>query len=723
MKLYRKILQPIIPCFVLLITTSYSLLAQDDVNLFHYWKYYSDAENALYKTEAGLILNQLKQRDKEIQALQTLEEWKNRQAAVKKKLLEIIGPFPDKTPLNAKITGRIKRPAFTVEKIIFESMPGFYVTGALFIPKKRKGKVPAILFTSGHTEKSFRYLPYQRIIVNLVKKGFVVFAFDPVGQGERSQYVDPGTEKPLLNSVAEHCRFGNQCFLAGHNPAMYFIWDGIRALDYLVSRKEVDPQRIGITGHSGGGTQAAYIAAVDDRILAAAPECFITDLKFIIQSTGPQDAEQNLSGFTKAGLNHGDFIEVRAPRPTLILSVTRDFFSIQGARNTYAEAKRIYTAYGKADHLEMSESDTIHGTPLRNREARYAFFQKFLNNPGDSKDHDVQYFTDKELQVTATGQLATSAGGKTVFDLNKEAVIKQLGAIEQNRKQPQGHLNKVIQNARRVSGFNNPGAFKQPVFSGRYVKPEYKLEKYLIGGSGNYYLPAVLYQPVKRDQKKLVLLFSDKGKEWLANQNTLAHDLIKRGYSVLLFDLPGTGELGPGYMHGYNAYFPVWYTGILNGKSIAAIRAEDIIRAVHFAKSKVPGSRIIGAADGNVSSGLLLASVFSPEISKIIFLRPLISYGPLLQTAFYDEEVIPSTLAGALKLFDLPDLYALLAPRDVLMINPVDGTKKAPDLSGIRSALSFAEKIYSDDGAQNRLKVMTGIGDDALAGQISSWLK
>jgi pimeloyl-ACP methyl ester carboxylesterase len=579
------------------------------------------------------------------------------------------------------------------------------------------------LFTSGHTEKSFRYLPYQKIIINLVKKGFVVFAFDPVGQGERSQYIDPDTGKPLLNSVAEHCQFGNQCFLAGHNPAWYFIWDGIRAVDYLVSRREVDPQRIGITGHSGGGTQTAYIAAVDKRILAAAPECFITDVKNIIKSTGPQDAEQNLPGFTKAGLNHGDFIEVRAPKPTLILSVTRDFFSIQGARNTYEEAKRIYRAYEKADFLQMSESDTIHSTPLHNREARYAFFQKFLKNPGDPKDHAVQYFTEEELQVTATGQLATSMKGKTVFELNKEKVTKQLEGIEQSRKQPQNHLNKVIKNAGIISGFKKPERFKPPVFSGRYVKPNYELEKYLIGGSGNYYLPAVLYKPVNRDQKKLILLCSDKGKEWLANKNALAHDLIKKGYSVLLFDLPGTGELGPGYMHGYNAYFPVWYTGILSGKSIASIWAEDIIRAVHFAKSKLPGCQIIGAADGSVSSGLLLSAVFSPEISKMVMIGPLITYSHLLKNPFYMEKIIPSTIAGALKQFDLPDLYALLAPRDVLLINPLDGTKKVPDESGIHSALSFAEKIYSDDGAKNRLKIMTDIDTAAMTEQISLWLK
>ena len=128
----------------------------------------------------------------------------------------------------------------------------------------------------------------------------------------------------------------------------------------------------------------------------------------------------------------------------------------------------------------------------------------------------------------------------------------------------------------------------------------------------------------------------------------------------MLFDLPGTGELGPGYMHGYDAYFPVWYTGILAGTSISGLWAEDILRAVHFAKSQVPGSQIIGISDGNTSTGLLLASVFSTEISQIIMIKPLIAYEQILTNKFYKEKLIPSSIAGALNSFDLPDLFALL---------------------------------------------------------------
>lgn len=717
-------LKRFVPFLILLVTTTFTLaLAQDDVNLFDYWKYYSDAKNALYKSESNLVLDQLNLRSKAIQKIQSLKAWQERQAIVKEKLLKIVGPFPSKTPLNASITGKIKRSDFLVEQVVFESIPGFYVTGALFLPKKRKGKAPAILFVSGHTELSFRYEPYQQIIINLVKKGFVVFAIDPPGQGERSQYFDPQTEKSPYNSVAEHCYFGNQCFLSGYSPARYFIWDGIRAVDYLLSRKEVDPNRIGITGHSGGGTQTAYIAAFDDRILAAAPECFITDMKYLIKSIGPQDAEQNITGFAKAGLNHGDFIEVRAPKPTLILSVTRDFFSIQGARDTYAEAKNIYRAYGNSDYLQMSESDTIHGTPVKNREARYAFFQKFLENPGDPKDHPVQYFTERELQVTETGQLATSKKSRTIFDLNKEVVIKQLNEMEVSRKNESTHLSKVLNKARELSGFKYPEVFGNAVFSGRYVHDNYMLEKYLIPGSDNYYLPALLYKPLKENKKKLFLVLSDKGKIQIVSEGSLIHELLKQGFSVLLIDLPGIGELGPGYMHGYDAYFPVWYTTILAGTSISGLWASDIVRAVHFVKTAVPGNQIACISEGKTSTALLLAASFTPEFSQIVMIRPLTGYGQMLTNRFYNEKMIPATIPGALNYFDLPDLYALMAPRKILLINPVNGTKHTATKKEIQASLSFTTHVYSHDNVPDRLNIITGLKASEISSQILDWFK
>src|SRR5690606_6078198 len=153
---------------------------------------------------------------------------------------------------------------------------------------------------------------------------------DPVGQGERLEYFDPKTGKSSVGGpTIEHSYPGAQAFVTGSSQARYMIWDGIRGVDYLLSRKEVDSDRIGITGRSGGGTQSAYIAAFDERIKAAAPENYITSFTRLFQSIGPQDAEQNFPSGIISGLDHADLLSVRAPKPGLMITTTRDMFSIQ----------------------------------------------------------------------------------------------------------------------------------------------------------------------------------------------------------------------------------------------------------------------------------------------------------------------------------------------------------------------------------------------------------
>jgi len=362
------------------------------------WLQYSDAPNALSHHIAEQAYVLLAQRKAEIAKLNSLSSWQQRQQLINKTLLEIVGPFPAKTPLNAKITRIVDKDSFKVEHVVFESQPGFFVTSSIYLPAPqavlkplRRRKLPAVIYCSGHSALGYRDDAYQHVILNLVKKGFIVFAFDPVGQGERLEYYNPMTKKSKVGGpTIEHSYPGTQAFITGSSQARYMIWDGIRAVDYLLTRKEVDPLRIGITGRSGGGTQTAYIAAMDDRIYAAAPECYITNFRRLIQTIGINDAEQNLFNEIKKGIDHPDLLTVRAPKPTLFITTTRDIFSIQGAKETEKEVSGIYKAYNKADHFSRVEDDAGHASTKRNREAMYAFFQKHLNNPGSSIDETIK---------------------------------------------------------------------------------------------------------------------------------------------------------------------------------------------------------------------------------------------------------------------------------------------------------------------------------------------
>lgn len=346
-----------------------------ELSVLSRWFRWRDAPHALRQRLNAEAVGLLDQRERRIAGLTDAAAWRGRQAEIRRTLESLLGPFPARTPLNAQVTGTVRRPGYRVEKVLFESRPRFFVTGCLFIPDRLSGPSPAILNPIGHTDIAFRAPSYQTLILNLVRKGFIVFAFDPPGQGERLQYFDPATGKSRLGgSTREHSQFGRQCFLVGRSPGHYFVWDGMRAIDYLLTRPEIDPQRIGVTGISGGGTQTAYIAALDERIAASAPTCYITNFRSLLASIGPQDAEQNLFHGLAAGIDHADYLEVQAPRPTLVVATTRDMFSIEGTRETCAEVARAFAALGAPDAFHLVEDDYGHGYTPATREALYRFF-------------------------------------------------------------------------------------------------------------------------------------------------------------------------------------------------------------------------------------------------------------------------------------------------------------------------------------------------------------
>ncbi len=373
----------------------FSARAQDDLDVIHgknQWLQYTDAKNALYQHFSKEAFDHLQKRKQYVAQTQTQEQWKQRQEWIKRSLHEVVGTFPARTPLNARVVRTITMDGYRVEHVLFESRPGFYVTSSLYVPGtlRKKEKAPAIIYCSGHATEGYRSDVYQHVILNLVKKGFIVFAFDPVGQGERLEYFDPATNKSRAGGpTSEHSYPGSQAFITGSSQANYMIWDGIRAVDYLLTRKEVDASRIGITGRSGGGTQSAYIAAFDDRIHAVAPENYITNFTRLLESIGPQDAEQNFARAISEGLDHGDLLIVRAPKPALMITTTRDMFSIQGARETADEVSRVYESFGSQSAFGMVEDDAPHASTKKNREAMYAFFREHLKNPGQTTDEQI----------------------------------------------------------------------------------------------------------------------------------------------------------------------------------------------------------------------------------------------------------------------------------------------------------------------------------------------
>lgn len=686
-----------------------------DLDVLKGWRMYSDSENALYHHLTLQAIPLWEKREAEIARLRTKSDWIDRQKLVKETLLKITGPFPVKTPLNAQIRGIIQKDGYRIEKVIFESRPNFFVTGILYVPDDLRGKAPAILYCSGHssTWQAFRSPVYQRVIINFVKKGFIVFAYDPIDQGERHQYYDAALGGNILGRpTIKHSYSGNQCFITGSSQAHYVIWDGVRAIDYLISRNDVDPERIGVTGHSGGGTQSAYIAAIDDRISVAAPNCWITSRKRLWESIGPQDAEQNLYREIGNGLDVADLLEVRVPEPTLVITTTRDFFSIQGAREVEKETKQAYDAFDSEENFQWVEDDFPHKVTKKNAEARYSFFQKHFDLPGDSIYHQVEIPIPEELRVSETGILPTSPGlkGETTFSLNKKYAEKLYSNIQKSRRNLKPHLENVSESAKKLSGYTEPKMTNDVVFVGRYQRVGYKIEKYFIYGEGNYTIPFLLFVPNERSGKSPILYLHSEGKRHQSGPDEEIEWIVKQGHSVLSPDLIGIGEMGSNFE--YTDYVNhklglvsarYWYQAVQLGRSIAGIHAGDIIRLVNFLKRSDEHSakEVYAVARGHVCPSLIHVAAFDPSISRIALVEPLISYKSLVVNKYYDTKNIFFAVPGALTAYDLPDLYATLAPRKLLMINIVDHLGNRAGKNMIDTALSIVKTAYFNNDSEN----------------------
>jgi len=587
-------------------------------------------------------------------------DWIKRQEKVKASLMQSVGPFPGKTPLNPVVTGVVKKSGYRVEKIIYESIPKFYVTACLFIPDGIKGKRPVVIHVSGHTDNGFREPTYMILIQNLVNKGFIVFAIDPVGQSEREGFSDTGgISRNNQSGVPYHSYVGNQCFLSGSSLAMYFTWDIIRGIDYLETRKEVDMKNIGIAGRSGGGTQSAYAAAFDDRIKAAAPEAFITSQKRLLESVGLQDAESNLYHAVVNGIEHADFIEVRAPKPMMIVTTTRDYFSIQGARETFTEAMNAYKAFGKPENLILAEDDYIHGSTKKNREAVYGFFQKFLNFPGNPVEEEVEIIPPVELKVTSTGQVLSSLGGETVFTLNRKRSGGLMNELKISRNNIEVHLNNVREKAANISGFIPPDNEGEKVFFGRYNRKTYNIEMHVIQGEGLCYIPFLLFIPDKTIKSKVIIYLNPEGKSADAYPGGKIEQLVNRGFIVAAPDLSGTGET----TNSAGRYLDhlVDYATVLIGRSQQAIRAGDIIRISEFLKARndVDPFEIGAIGIGESGPALLHAATFDKSIKYVILINSLISYNTLVMNEHYKVK-FSCAVPGALTGYDLPDLMAYI---------------------------------------------------------------
>ena len=720
---------------VLCLTPTYRASAQEDLSVMNSWRSFRGSENFLYDAISREAYRVLEKRDALIANIHTRDEWEAYQSSIRKQLSEAFGPLPEATPLNARTTGTFEHHGITVEKIIFESRPGLWVTACLFKPTGFRGRLPAVFFPIGHSTRAFRHGHYQHVMLNLARKGFAVFTIDPIGQGERLQYYDEreGRGKSISgNATNEHSYICLQYLIISRTLAMVRLWDCIRGLDYLCGRDDIDPSRIGVQGISGGGTMSSYLGAMDRRIAAAAPECYITSFRRLFQSIGVQDGCQILLAQIARGLDHGDFLIARAPNPTLVITTTRDFFSIQGARETVASVKPAFQAFGKPQNIRIIEDDDIHTFAKLNQERKYAFFMEVFGVDGDYFDEPIPLIDEMMLQVTETGQTITS-GSRTIYDCIRNDADEVLDGLDASRKDPAKHLKKVRDSYLFLAGINSDLPAEDLIFTGRFQREGYAIERMILD-DGDIPLPGLVFVPKGDGPFSAVLYLNHFGKAADAGHGMLIEQLVGAGYLVFAPDLPGYGELRYG-IPGTNdqvkgddsvidgVSYNLFFDAQLIGRSITGIQAEAVLRTRRYLSSRddVRDGDIIALSRGITGPALMHAAATDESLKAAAFIETPISWESVIMHRFYDPAIGSTVVPGGLTRYDLPDILGLCSPRNILIVDPIDGDgRPAPKSLREKTAL-VVKALYGGEWKNFTIEVS---GDEKMTrDMIIRWLE
>jgi dienelactone hydrolase len=650
----------------------------------------------------------LSDRAKTVAAIRSRADAETRQGSVRRTLAALIGSFPDRTPLHARTLGQTQGSGFRIRKVLFESQPNFPVTALVYVPDGGSPtRHPAILMSPGHypTGKAAD----ARTAALFARNGFVVLSYDPIGQGERLEYPDPAHPGQTLatGATGEHAEASLEPLLIGDTFARYEIWDAMRGVDYLSSLSEVDPERIGAFGCSGGGTITALTSALDRRIAAIGVACYITSFDALLPTLGPQDAEQSSPRFLSSGLDFPDLIEAAAPRPYAIVSTYDDMFPFSGARSSVAEARRFYAFFdplsagtsltGAAPALPAVPQepawnpDTSNSVPAK---ARLQFITGpghhgalapilgpilsfFIRNlePGADPDHPllpaslakagsgprsgIDGIANLAFQVTPTGQVATSyPDAATVFSLNRERAARILPARPSIPDQQA-----LAQAVRAATGAESEPGRSTPQVSGSPSGP------FTLQTGDGLALECELRVPKAPGRHPAVLLpvpDSVHAANPIAQANLARLEkLAAEGNAVLAItprpSPPGTEEtksplLGHFYLLSLRAD--------LVGRTLLGMRVDDVIEAVDFLASRpdIDPASIRAAASGHLGLVLLHAALLDARLAHVEVDHVLTSYRSLLDAPMpigAPEDVVPGVLAD----YDIPDIVQALGPR------------------------------------------------------------
>ncbi len=632
------------------------------------------------------LTNEARERRKRVlNAISTRQGVLDRQQFVVTEIWKMLGGPLDRTPLNARVIGSVERPGYRIEKVTFESRPRLYVTANVYVPEAT-GRRPAILGPLGHSANGKAWPSYQRLFSNLARKGYVVLAYDPFGQGERIEY--PGNrpgQSALGGGTSEHEYAGRRLILLGANFGLFRAWDGIRGIDYLLTRADVDPERIGCCGQSGGGTLTQFLAALDSRIRVAVVSMGNTE-NLAHENVEPpgsaDDAEQNIVPAPSRGIDRADLLYAFAPKPLLMTITLHDAghtYSpeyVSSSRDLLDEYKRAYGLLGAADRVALQATTVSHGYVYEMRRATYAWFNRWFDMKNVDDDESSQAVEpDATLFVTSTGFVTTSFGGETALSLTRQMT----DAVHRPSSLSADDVRSRI---RRVLGIEESrGAALSARVLATIKKPGYRAEQFEFTSDQEIRTPGWLLTPDNAGPSTPTLLYVGEAAAWSSvAEDAFAERLCATGgCRVAVIDVRGRGDTAIGFPPRGRFYFPgritdeaylTWFT-LLLGKPLLGGQIYDTLRALDYLRSRAdPDGPVSLVGDGPHGVIALYAAALDARVRGVALRGTVTDYRSLAVAERYSQP-FGIYAYGILREFDLPDVARAVGPRPVLLLNLV----------------------------------------------------
>ncbi len=655
--------------------------------------YYRDYSKCLPDYLAELARQAYNKRVAALSQLRDAASVGQRQTWCRETFWKLIGGKPERTPLHPRITGQFERPGYRLQKVVYESQPRLFVSANLYVPTTARPPYPGVLFQMGHYYGGKAYASYQKCCQGMARLGYLVLAFDPLGQGERIGYPDRSGIDTRLDSIdEEHNLPGKQLLLLGDSMSRFQVWDAIRSLDYLAAHPMVDPARLASTGQSGGGTLTMLLACADDRLSAAAISSGNTEDVACANFNPPgstDDAEQDLVGSGPLGFDRWDLLYPIAPKPLLIQVSAHDFFGtyspryLQDGREQYERLSKAYDLLGHPTRLGWNSTPLPHGLTYSLRLGIYNWFQRWLLKSDQPvlAEPSVAPETAEALWVGPTGNVMRDFGSLRTFDFIKKAATVAPAPS-------QAHWTKILP-------IRLPDRSRELRSLAEVSLPGVKLLAAEVNSVAAVWIPAWWFVPAKPHSGRAPLLvLDDRGRNVDAHEDGLYHRVARSGRRLLAADVRGIGdtrpEVGrgnPGYTIPHDSEEEFAWASLILGEPLLAQRIADILALVRALQNELSagGQQLALAARGQLTVPALFAFAACPAIQSLYLCGGLISFRGVLETEMY-RQPLANFVWDLFAHADLPMLAAESAPRHIHLAGTIDAAGNPIPANEVRAS-------------------------------------